>query len=143
MYCKVEDSNDIEAVKTSISSDSSSKKVKEEKSTPNDSKHEAREAIGNFKKISPSAKLLISEHALDSSSLLASGPFGTLLKSDVLAAIKSGKGRKSSTKEKGAPAAQKSPQPSTTPLPQSKSHLQQADSFEDLPNTQIRKVCAT
>ncbi|CAK7325336.1 unnamed protein product [Dovyalis caffra] len=132
----VEDSNDIEAVKTSVSS-GSSKNDKEEKSTHHGSKGEASEAKASFKKISPSAKLLISEHGLDAPSLQASGPYGTLLKSDVLAAIKSGKGRKSSTKEKGAPPPQKSPQPSGTPLPESK----QSDSFEDLPNTQIRKMC--
>ncbi|KAJ6727356.1 PYRUVATE DEHYDROGENASE PROTEIN X COMPONENT MITOCHONDRIAL [Salix purpurea] len=129
----VEDLNDIEAVKTSASS-SSGRKVKEEKSTHHGSKAEASKAEGNFKKISPTAKLLISEYGLDASSLHASGPYGTLLKSDVLAAIKSGKGRKSSTKEKGAPPSQKSPQPSTIPSPESK----QSDSFEDLPNTQIR-----
>ncbi|KAG5239614.1 dihydrolipoamide S-acetyltransferase family protein [Salix suchowensis] len=133
----VEDLNDIEAVKTSASS-SSGRKVKEEKSTHHGSKAEASKAEGNFKKISPTAKLLISEYGLDASSLHASGPYGTLLKSDVLAAIKSGKGRKSSTKEKGAPPSQKSPQPSAIPSPESK----QSDSFEDLPNTQIRKVIA-
>ncbi|KAB5544067.1 hypothetical protein DKX38_012179 [Salix brachista] len=131
----VEDLNDIEAVKTSASS-SSGRKVKEEKSTHHGSKAEASKAEGNFKKISPTAKLLISEYGLDASSLHASGPYGTLLKSDVLAAIKSGKGRKSSTKEKGAPPSQKSPQPSAIPSPESK----QSDSFEDLPNTQIRKM---
>ncbi|KAJ6317383.1 hypothetical protein OIU76_013007 [Salix suchowensis] len=130
----VEDLNDIEAVKTSASS-SSGRKVKEEKSTHHGSKAEASKAEGNFKKISPTAKLLISEYGLDASSLHASGPYGTLLKSDVLAAIKPGKGRKSSTKEKGAPPLQKSPQPSAIPSPESK----QSDSFEDLPNTQIRK----
>lgn len=135
MFCQVEDLNDIEAVKTSASS-SSGRKVKEEKSTHHGSKAEASKAEGNFKKISPTAKLLISEYGLDASSLHASGPYGTLLKSDVLAAIKSGKGRKSSTKEKGAPPSQKSPHPSAIPSPESK----QSDSFEDLPNTQIRKV---
>jgi pyruvate dehydrogenase E2 component (dihydrolipoamide acetyltransferase) len=80
--------------------------------------------------------LLISEHGLDASSLHASGPYGTLLKTDVLAAIKSGKGKKSSAAEKGAPPPQKSPQPSAIPSLEPK----QSDSFEDLPNTQIRKV---
>ncbi|KAF9676596.1 hypothetical protein SADUNF_Sadunf08G0019000 [Salix dunnii] len=133
----VEDLNDIEAVKTSASS-SSGRKVKEEKSTHHGSNAEASKAKGNFKKISPSANLLISEYGLDASSLHASGPYGTLLKNDVLAAIKSGKGRKSSTKEKGTPPPQKSPQPSAIPSPESK----QSDSFEDLPNTQIRKIIA-
>lgn len=133
----VEDSNDIEAVKTSASS-SSGKKVKEEKPTHHGSKAEASKAKGNFKRISPSAKLLISEHGLDASSLHASGPYGTLLKTDVLAAIKSGKGKKSSAAEKGALPSQKSPQPSAIPSLEPK----QSDSFEDLPNTQIRKVIA-
>ncbi|KAJ6690562.1 hypothetical protein OIU85_006783 [Salix viminalis] len=91
----VEDLNDIEAVKTSASS-SSGRKVKEEKSTHHGSKAEASKAEGNFKKISPTAKLLISEYGLDASSLHASGPYES----------------------------------------------KQSDSFEDLPNTQIRKVIA-
>lgn len=140
VVCKVEDPSDIEAVKTSVSS-GSGKEVKDE-TTHHDSKGEARGQKASFARISPSAKLLISEYGLDASSLKASGAHGTLLKSDVLAAIKSGKGssRKSSPKEQAAPSPQKGPQPSTTALPESKSQLQQSDSFEDLPNTQIRKV---
>ena len=36
-----------------------------------------------FARISPSAKLLIAQHKLDASSIMASGAHGTLLKSDV------------------------------------------------------------
>ncbi|XP_058006757.1 histone-lysine N-methyltransferase ATX5-like [Hevea brasiliensis] len=70
---------------------------------------------------------------------LASGPRGPIPKSDVLAAIKSGKGssKKSSPAHKLTPSLQKGPQASTTALPESFS--QQSDSFEDLANTQIRK----
>ncbi|KAJ8759187.1 hypothetical protein K2173_004194 [Erythroxylum novogranatense] len=137
----VEDPQDIEAVKNSASGSVS---TKEGKSTHHESKSEPREKKGSFTKISPSAKLLISEYGLDESSLKASGPYGTLLKSDVLDAIKSGKAtsRKSSPKETKVPSPPKGPQPSKTALPESKSQLQQSDSFEDQPNSQIRKIIA-
>ncbi|XP_021625730.1 dihydrolipoyllysine-residue acetyltransferase component 1 of pyruvate dehydrogenase complex, mitochondrial isoform X2 [Manihot esculenta] len=135
----VENSDDIETVKTNFSG---SMEVKEEISPRRDSKDDGREEKASFTRISPAAKLLISEHGLDASSLKASGPHGTLLKGDVLAAIKSGKGSSSkpSPKGKGAPSPPKGLQASTTALPES--YPQQSDSFEDLPNTQIRKVIA-
>ncbi|XP_020539841.1 dihydrolipoyllysine-residue acetyltransferase component 1 of pyruvate dehydrogenase complex, mitochondrial isoform X2 [Jatropha curcas] len=134
----VENPDDIETVKTNVSV---SKEVKEEKLSQGDSKDEGREEKTSFKRISPSAKLLISQYGLDSSLLKATGHRGTLLKSDVLAAIKSGKGsRKPSPTDKAAPSAKTGPQSSTTTFPES--HSQQSDSFEDLPNTQIRKVIA-
>lgn len=134
---QVENSDDIETVKTNFSG---SMEVKEEISPRRDSKDDGREEKASFTRISPAAKLLISEHGLDASSLKASGPHGTLLKGDVLAAIKSGKGSSSkpSPKGKGAPSPPKGLQASTTALPES--YPQQSDSFEDLPNTQIRKV---
>ncbi|KAA3482100.1 dihydrolipoyllysine-residue acetyltransferase component 1 [Gossypium australe] len=135
----VEDPDDIEAVKTSASGDSA---VKKQEPTQNESKSEVREQKSGFTKISPSAKLLISEYGLDASSLKASGPHGTLLKGDVLAAIKSGKGSpKISPAEKSKPSPQTSSQKSPSARPESKA-TQQSDSFEDLPNTQIRKVIA-
>ncbi|XP_052477849.1 dihydrolipoyllysine-residue acetyltransferase component 1 of pyruvate dehydrogenase complex, mitochondrial isoform X2 [Gossypium raimondii] len=135
----VEDPDDIEAVKTSASGDSA---VKKQEPTQNESKSEVREQKSGFTKISPSAKLLISEYGLDASSLKASGPHGTLLKGDVLAAIKSGKGSpKISPSEKSKPSPQTSSQKSPSVRPESKAP-QQSDSFEDLPNTQIRKVIA-
>ncbi|TYH51138.1 hypothetical protein ES332_D10G253700v1 [Gossypium tomentosum] len=135
----VEDPDDIEAVKTSASGDSA---VKKQEPTQNESKSEVREQKSGFTKISPSAKLLISEYGLDASSLKASGPHGTLLKGDVLAAIKSGKGSpKISPSEKSKPSPQTSSQKSPSARPESKAP-QQSDSFEDLPNIQIRKVIA-
>lgn len=135
----VEDPDDIEAVKTSASGDSA---VKKQEPTQNESKTEVREQKSGFTKISPSAKLLISEYGLDASSLKASGPHGTLLKGDVLAAIKSGKGSpKISPSEESKPSPQTSSQKSPSARPESKAP-QQSDSFEDLPNIQIRKVIA-
>ncbi|KAG8480588.1 hypothetical protein CXB51_024524 [Gossypium anomalum] len=132
----VEDPDDIEAVKTSASGDSA---VKKQEPKQNESKSEVREQKSGFTKISPSAKLLISEYGLDASSLKASGPHGTLLKGDVLAAIKSGKGSpKISPSEKSKPSPQTSSQKSPSARPESKAP-EQSDSFEDLPNTQIRK----
>lgn len=136
----VEDQNDIETIKTSVSGGS---EVKEEKPTHHDARSEAREQKANFNRISPSAKLLITEHGLDASLIMASGPRGTLLKGDVLAAIKSGKASpKSSSKEKISQTPQIHPQTSHSASPESKSHLQQPDSYEDFPNSQIRKVIA-
>ncbi|KAF5948054.1 hypothetical protein HYC85_014011 [Camellia sinensis] len=136
----VEDQNDIETIKTSVSGGS---EVKEEKPTHHDTRSEAREQKANFNRISPSAKLLITEHGLDASLIMASGPRGTLLKGDVLAAIKSGKASpKTSSKEKISQTPQIHPQTSHSASPKSKSHLQQPDSYEDFPNSQIRKVIA-
>ena len=89
----------------------------------------------SFARISPSAKLLIAQHKLDASSIMASGAHGTLLKSDVLTAIKSGTGAtKSSSSEPKTTSSQSATHTSLS------SELQQSDSYEDLPNTQIRKV---
>lgn len=132
LFCKVEDPADIETVNNSVSSGS---EIKEAKATHHDDGNEAKAQKTSVARISPSAKLLITEYGLDSSSLKASGSHGTLLKGDVLAAIKSGQG--SSSKEKTLPSPQKaSPAVSTD----SGSHIKQSDSFEDLPNSQIRKV---
>ncbi|KAJ0102308.1 hypothetical protein Patl1_05970 [Pistacia atlantica] len=137
----VEDPEDIETVKNSFTGGSG---VKKEKPTRHDPKDEVGVQKGSFTKISPSAKLLISEFGLDTSSLKASGPHGTLLKVDVLAAIKSGKvsSKSSSPAEKASPSPQIRPQTSAVASPSPKPRLQQSDSFEDLPNTQIRKVIA-
>lgn len=68
----------------------------------------------------------------------ASGPHGTLLKGDVLSAIKSGKiSPKSASKEK-APSSQSHQQVAASQ--DSKSLPKQSDAFEDFPNSQIRKV---
>lgn len=132
---QVEDPETIEIVKNSVSSGS---EVKQETSTHHDSKVEDKVQKVSFTKISPSAKILISEYGLDTSSLTASGPHGTLLKGDVLNAIKSGKASpKSSPAKKTSPSHQSIPQ---TLGVGSESELQQSDSFKDLPNTQIRKV---
>ncbi|OMO62871.1 Biotin/lipoyl attachment [Corchorus capsularis] len=137
----VEDPDDIEAVKTS--SVGSGSAVKKQEPTHHESKSEVREQNSGFTKISPTAKLLISEYGLDASSLKASGPRGTLLKGDVLAAIKSGKGSsKVSSSEKIKSSPQASPQKSPSARPESKTQPGQSDTFEDLPNSQIRKVIA-
>ncbi|KAK1382587.1 Dihydrolipoamide acetyltransferase component of pyruvate dehydrogenase complex [Heracleum sosnowskyi] len=138
----VEDSNDIEAVKSSVTGNLP---VKEGKSAPHEAKTEVKSGKNGksgFTRISPSAKLLINEHGLDASSLLASGPRGTLLKGDVLDAIKSGKGsaKSSSAGKKSPPQVQ--PQTSSSASESVGTRKQQSDSFEDQPNSQIRKVIA-
>ncbi|XAR52295.1 Dihydrolipoyllysine-residue acetyltransferase [Bertholletia excelsa] len=136
----VEDQNDIEIVKTSVNGGMGSK---EEKPKTHDTRSEARVQKTSFSRISPSAKLLIMEHGLDPSSITASGPRGTLLKGDVLAAMKSGKASsKPSSIEKKSQSPQTHPQTSVLESTISKSHSKQADSYEDLQNSQIRKVIA-
>lgn len=96
----------------------------------------------SFTRISPAAKLLITEHGLDASSIMPSGPRGTLLKGDVLSAIKSGKGstRISEPEKKISPLSLPQPSASSSTSLGSKSDVQQTDAHEDLPNSQIRKV---
>ncbi|CAK9174288.1 unnamed protein product [Ilex paraguariensis] len=130
----VEEPNDLETVKTSFSGNWMGK---EEKPTHHEAKHEGRTQKISFTRISPSAKLLILEHGLDASSFTASGPRGTLTKGDVLAAIKSGKSspKISSSLEKMPPSPQIQPQTSSE-----SAGLRSQDSYEDLPNSQNRKV---
>ncbi|XP_050387762.1 dihydrolipoyllysine-residue acetyltransferase component 1 of pyruvate dehydrogenase complex, mitochondrial [Argentina anserina] len=136
----VEDVADLETVKNGVRIGSS---VKEEKPIDQDTKHEnGAVKTTNVLRISPAAKMLILEHGLDASSLRASGAHGTLLKGDVLAAMKSGIGssKVSSSKEK----TPSSPQAHTQIAPASpdSSSLKKID-FEEFPNSQIRKVIAS
>ncbi|XP_008233240.1 PREDICTED: dihydrolipoyllysine-residue acetyltransferase component 1 of pyruvate dehydrogenase complex, mitochondrial [Prunus mume] len=136
----VEDAADLEIVKNAVFSGSA---VKEEKPIHQDTRDATRSEKTSVKRISPAAKLLITEHGLDTSSLKASGAHGTLLKGDVLAAIKSGLGSTIvSSKEKTTPSPQVHPKTSAPTSTESRSS-KQTDSFEDFPNSQIRKVIAT
>ncbi|XP_049380876.1 dihydrolipoyllysine-residue acetyltransferase component 1 of pyruvate dehydrogenase complex, mitochondrial isoform X2 [Solanum stenotomum] len=137
----VEDENDIEAVRTSISGNNV---VKEEKPVHHDVTAKVRTQTTGFNRISPAAKVLITEHGLDASSIPASGPRGTLLKGDVLAALKSGKGSSNnSSVGKATPSPpQVNQQATLTKSLGLKSDGQQNDAYEDLPNSQIRKVIA-
>lgn len=137
----VEDENDIEAVRTSISGNNV---VKEEKPVRHDVTAKVRTQTTGFNRISPAAKVLITEHGLDASSIPASGPRGTLLKGDVLAALKSGKGSSNnSSVGKATPSPpQVNQQATLTKSLGLKSDGQQNDAYEDLPNSQIRKVIA-
>ncbi|KAK9168457.1 hypothetical protein Syun_000597 [Stephania yunnanensis] len=140
----VEDAGDIKNISSvSISSGSV---AKEGKSTPQSvDKPEITDKTG-FSRISPAAKLLIKEFRLDASSLRASGPHGTLLKGDVLAAMKSGKGPKkpahSPPEKKSASPTSPSKSSQSPPSSKSISHSHQIDNHEDLPNSQIRRVIA-
>ncbi|KAL6552759.1 Pyruvate dehydrogenase complex component E2 1 [Orobanche hederae] len=134
----VEDPNDLEAVKATTGNVT----VKDDKPVQQSTEKDAKPQKTGFNRISPAAKLLILEHGLDASSITASGPRGTLLKGDVLIAIKSGKGLAivSGSKEK----IYSSPPQASSSLPVgSKSTVQIIDAYEDLANSQIRKVIAT
>ncbi|RYR78175.1 hypothetical protein Ahy_A01g002912 isoform D [Arachis hypogaea] len=134
----VKDAGDIEVVKNSSGSRSASKN---EQITKHDTKTEVKPQKTSSKRISPSAKLLISEYGLDASTINASGPHGTLLKGNVLSAIKSGKltPKSYSAKEKASPS-QSHQQSAASPESKSASASKQSDAYEDLPNSQIRKV---
>ncbi|XP_028776831.1 dihydrolipoyllysine-residue acetyltransferase component 1 of pyruvate dehydrogenase complex, mitochondrial-like [Neltuma alba] len=133
----VEDASDVEAVKNSVRSSSASQ---QEKTTHHDTRSEGGAQKTNARRISPAAKLLILEHGLDASTLKASGPYGTLLKGDVLSVIKSGKISPQLASKENAPSSQSHQQVAASQ--DSKSPLKQSDAFEDLPNSQIRKVIA-
>ncbi|KAG8380589.1 hypothetical protein BUALT_Bualt06G0031200 [Buddleja alternifolia] len=137
----VEDPNDLEAIKASVSGDLS---AKDERPVQEITSKDVKTQKTSFSRISPAAKLLLTEHGLDASSITASGPRGTLLKGDVLAAIKSGKGsvKVSGSKERISSSSPVHPQTSSSVPVGSKSTLQQTDAYEDLPNSQIRKVIA-
>ncbi|KAL9236553.1 hypothetical protein vseg_011207 [Gypsophila vaccaria] len=130
----VESSEDIETV---MMLPDSSATEKTEKPLTQATKEEVKEKTSRISRISPSAKLLISEFGLTASSLIPSGPRGTLLKGDVLAAIKSGEGSSkaldSTEKQSVSPKIHSLSKASVS----SASH-----SYEDLPNSQVRKVIA-
>lgn len=115
--------------------------TKEEK-VPQDVGHKDSAKKTDIRRISPSAKLLILEYGLDASSMKASGPRGTLLKGDILAAIKSrgASPQPSKSSQDSTSSTMQSAQPTARKPPQLASSKQVVDSHEDLPNSQIRKV---
>ncbi|XP_057446386.1 dihydrolipoyllysine-residue acetyltransferase component 1 of pyruvate dehydrogenase complex, mitochondrial isoform X2 [Lotus japonicus] len=133
----VEDASDIEAIKNSIGSSSASQ---QEKATQHATKNDVKAHKNKTTRISPAAKLLITEYGLDASTLNATGPHGTLLKGDVLSAIKSGKLSPKPASSKAHASSSQRHQAAASQ--ESKSDLKQSDAYEDLPNSQIRKVIA-
>ncbi|KAM0013430.1 putative dihydrolipoyllysine-residue acetyltransferase [Helianthus debilis subsp. tardiflorus] len=135
----VEDPANVEAVKSHVSGNLAAKEAKPAQHATHDKVVKGEKS--SFSRISPSAKLLIAQHKLDASSINASGPRGTLLKSDVLNAIKSGTAAvKSSASEVTTPPSKSQPQTHTSLS--ASSDIQQLDSYVDIPNSQIRKVIA-
>lgn len=138
MICKVEDLEEIKNIpadipkRDEIKEEGSAQVVEEKESTQSTS----------FSRISPSAKLLITEYGLEASSLQASGPRGTLLKGDVLEAIKFGKGSKQVSKplQENASASAPIPQTAAHTVPRPVSSSPATDTYEDLPTSQIRKA---
>ncbi|KMZ58672.1 Dihydrolipoyllysine-residue acetyltransferase component 1 ofpyruvate dehydrogenase complex [Zostera marina] len=137
----VEDHDDIKNIPSTVSSNT----AKKEKSMHEDTlKKESTEKI-TFSRISPSAKLLIKEFGLDTSSLKSSGPHGTLLKGDVLSAIKSRAGSSQTSdisKENLSISSQHPPPSAGSKPPRLSVPTSLNDLYEDLPNSQIRKVIA-
>lgn len=139
---KVEDLDEIKDIPADTLNGVS---IKEEKPVQH---MEPKEQEANFhqtsiSRFSPSAKLLIAEHGIDVSSLKASGPRGTLLKGDVLALIKDrgGSQQKSlSSDRKTSTSAHSVQQPVASSASEIPLHV--TDAYEDLQNSQIRKVCS-
>ncbi|CAA6654531.1 unnamed protein product [Spirodela intermedia] len=138
----VEDPNDIKSVSVSTFGDS---EIKEEKTAPVKLEEKESSNKSTWNRISPSAKLLITEFGLDASSIKASGPRGTLLKGDVLALIKSGgtSSKASDLLPQVLPITSQSSKVDSQPSPPlSSDYSHHKDTYEDLPNSQIRKVIA-
>lgn len=131
---KVDDPEDIGKIPADIAQETKSKPETTTKETTQSQKEANKETDEGtkFTRISPAAKLLIKEHGLEESLLKASGPRGTLLKGDVLAAVKSGSFVKKSDRSEEKVAVKKE-----SPVQTSKDKL---NTYEDLPNSQIRKV---
>uniref|UniRef100_M8C400 Dihydrolipoamide acetyltransferase component of pyruvate dehydrogenase complex n=1 Tax=Aegilops tauschii TaxID=37682 RepID=M8C400_AEGTA len=140
IYVTVEESDDIEKIPADTSFGGDHKEDESSGSAAQTVEVDAAEQSPVMSRISPAAKMLIKEHGLNASLLKASGPRGTLLKGDVLAALKSGTAL-SSAKEKTAPAAP-SPQPARDSQVHSQTTSPKSGTFEDITNTQIRKVIA-
>ncbi|KAG5385895.1 hypothetical protein IGI04_037365 [Brassica rapa subsp. trilocularis] len=136
----VEDAESIEAIKSSSGRGS---EVETEKQPPQSVVDISGGKKAGFAKISPAAKLLILEHGLEASSIEASGPYGTLLKSDVVAAIASGKtAKRSVSTEKKQPSKDNLSKSSSISQPELKSYATLSDDYEDFPNSQICKIIA-
>lgn len=92
--------------------------------------------------IGPAVKKLLAESGLNVSQIQGTGPGGMIIKGDVLAAIKGGMkplaGDKAGDKVKGAAAQTDAAAPKSAPskAPTPDTSL----TFEDIPNTPIRKV---
>ncbi|KAG2545074.1 dihydrolipoyllysine-residue acetyltransferase component 1 of pyruvate dehydrogenase complex, mitochondrial-like [Panicum virgatum] len=136
----VEELDDIKNIPADTSFGGEQKEEQSAESAPKTDAANASEQSSVVSRISPAAKLLIKVHGLDVSSLRASGPRGTLLKGDVLAALKSGS-ISIPAKEQKAPATPSS-QPTRNAQAQPATTSQKADTYEDIPNSQIRKVIA-
>ncbi|KAM0846507.1 hypothetical protein ACQ4PT_055627 [Festuca glaucescens] len=140
IFVTVEDSEDIAKIPADTSFRGEHDEDQSSGSAAQSVEVDAAEQSLALRHISPTAKMLIKEHGLNISLLKASGPRGTLLKGDVLAALKAGTAS-SSAKEKTAPATP-SPQPARDSQAQSLPTSQKSGTFEDMTNTQIRKVIA-
>lgn len=139
----VENPDDIPKFANGLANQSSSQEVKKD-TTEQKIAHD-REPQWQTHRFGPSVRRLLAEFELDASSLKSTGPHGTLLKGDVLAAIKSGVDLKKSSapklqKPEGLPKDKKASISQTSlqlPL-----HIESSGLHEDIPNSQIRKVIA-
>ncbi|XP_009387136.2 dihydrolipoyllysine-residue acetyltransferase component 1 of pyruvate dehydrogenase complex, mitochondrial isoform X1 [Musa acuminata AAA Group] len=140
----VENPDDVKSIPADICKGFEAKGEESTKEWTDTAEHKVSIPKANFSRISPSAKLLIAQHGLEPSSLWASGPRGTLLKGDVLAAIKSGVQSTGAHKSDQEPVAASTStlKPTVHQLSQSAVPLHDTDTHEDFLNSQIRKVIA-
>ncbi|XP_057822929.1 dihydrolipoyllysine-residue acetyltransferase component 1 of pyruvate dehydrogenase complex, mitochondrial [Cryptomeria japonica] len=142
----VENPDDIPKFANGLANQSSSQHVKKDTTGQKTAQNEGGVPQWQTHRFGPSVRRLLAEFKLDASSLKSTGPHGTLLKGDVLAAIKSGTDLKKSSdasklqKPMGLPKDEKvSTSQTSLQLPL---HVESSGLHEDIPNSQIRKVIA-
>ncbi|KAH9328325.1 hypothetical protein KI387_000433, partial [Taxus chinensis] len=142
----VENPDDIPKFANGLANPSSAQHEKTDTNAQKSSQNKEGMSQSQTYRFGPSVRRLLTEFELDPSSLKATGPHRTLLKGDVLAAIKNGADLKKSSdvpklkKPMGLPKDEKTPTSAVSfqlPL-----HVESPGLHEDIPNSQIRKVIA-
>lgn len=97
-------------------------------------------------RLGPSVRKLIMESGLDLSQISGTGPKGYIVKGDLLAAMLAGGGKKQEAaappQQSKAPAEQRPPPPAPRAPPKGGVAAPGRGEFEELPNSQIRRVIA-
>ena len=143
---QVENEEDISKVNDILPSASGSSLVDEKKSSQKNDKNVAERSEASNpsivvrQRLGPSVRKLLIESGIDVSTLRGTGPGGAVVKGDVLAAMKTGQtsAKLTTTKEREEvnQAAAAAPKHLAGATPHTSTI-----SYEDIPTTQIRKVC--
>lgn len=145
----VENPDDIAKFTNILADEFSSKQAEKDTKAQGAAQGQEQMPQPQIYRFGPSVRRLLAEFELDISSLKVSGPHGTLLKGDVLAAIASGAGSGKSSetaklhKPSEPPKNEKTLSAPIAPVSlQSPLPLQSSGLYEDLQNSQIRKIIA-